>query len=44
MDKMCPVVHFEMPYEQSDRIAKLYQQAFGWQTQMLSAEMGNDAH
>jgi uncharacterized protein len=41
MTKMCPVVHFEMPYEQPDRIAKFYQHAFGWQTQLLGAEMDN---
>jgi len=41
MTKMCPVVHFEMPYEQRDRIAKFYETAFGWQLQMLGAEMGN---
>jgi predicted enzyme related to lactoylglutathione lyase len=38
---MCPVVHFEMPYEQRDRMAKFYERAFGWKTQMLGAEMGN---
>jgi uncharacterized protein len=41
MTKMCPVVHFEMPYEQRERIAKFYESAFGWQLQMLGAEMGN---
>ena len=41
MTKMCPVVHFEMPYEQRDRIAKFYESAFGWQMQKLGAEMGN---
>ena len=41
MTKMCPVVHFEMPYEQCERMAKFYQRAFGWQTQMLDEEMGN---
>jgi len=41
MSRMCPVVHFEMPYEQRERMAKFYQQAFGWQTQMLGPEMGN---
>ena len=41
MAKMCPVVHFEMPYEQRDRIAKFYESAFGWQMQKLGAEMGN---
>jgi uncharacterized protein len=41
MSKMCPVVHFEMPYEQRERMAKFYQHAFGWQTEMLGADMGN---
>jgi predicted enzyme related to lactoylglutathione lyase len=41
MSKMCPVVHFEMPYEQRERMAKFYQESFGWQTQMLGDEMGN---
>ncbi len=41
MSKMCPVVHFEMPADDQNRIAKFYRDAFGWQTQMLSAEMGN---
>src|SRR5215470_11036749 len=39
MTKMCPVVHFEMPYERRERMAKFYQTAFGWQT--LGEEMGN---
>ena len=38
---MDSVVHFEMPYEKRDRMAKFYQSAFGWQTQMLGEEMGN---
>jgi len=38
---MNPVVHFEMPYENPDRMAKFYQSAFGWQTQKLGQEMGN---
>jgi predicted enzyme related to lactoylglutathione lyase len=41
MNKMCPVVHFEMPYEQRERMANFYKDAFGWQTQMFGAEMGN---
>ena len=41
MSKMCPVVHFEMPYEQRERMAGFYRNAFGWQTQMLGEEMGN---
>jgi predicted enzyme related to lactoylglutathione lyase len=38
---MDPVVHFEMPYNDSKRMAKFYEKAFGWQTRMLGAEMGN---
>jgi len=38
---MNPVVHFEMPYENRDRMAKSYKSAFGWQTQMLGEDMGN---
>ena len=38
---MDPVVHFEMPYEKRDRMAKFYESAFGWKTQMLGEEMGN---
>jgi predicted enzyme related to lactoylglutathione lyase len=37
---MNPVVHFEMPYENRERMAKFYGAAFGWQTQMLGEEMG----
>lgn len=39
--KMNPVVHFEMPYEDRARMAKFYESAFGWQTQMLGSEMGD---
>ena len=38
---MDPVVHFEFPYHDRERIAKFYQSAFGWKTQMLGPEMGN---
>ena len=38
---MNPVVHFEFPYENRERIARFYQAAFGWQLQMLGEEMGN---
>ena len=38
---MNPVVHFEMPYDDAARMAGFYQQAFGWQTQALGADMGN---
>jgi predicted enzyme related to lactoylglutathione lyase len=38
---MNPVVHFELPYEHRERMAKFYATAFGWKTQMLGPEMGN---
>jgi predicted enzyme related to lactoylglutathione lyase len=38
--KMNPVVHFEMPYENSDRLMKFYSQVFGWQMQKLGEDMG----
>jgi predicted enzyme related to lactoylglutathione lyase len=38
---MNPVVHFEMPAGDRERMAKFYTSAFGWQTQMLGEEMGN---
>ena len=41
MGKINPVVHFEMPYDNRERMAKFYQSAFGWQTQMLGEEMGH---
>jgi uncharacterized protein len=41
MSKMNSVVHFELPYEDADRITKFYQNAFGWQTQMVGEDMGN---
>jgi uncharacterized protein len=41
MKKMNPVVHFEMPADDTDRMADFYNQAFGWQTKKLGEEMGN---
>lgn len=38
--KMNPVVHFEMPYENSERLAKFYTKAFGWQMQKTGEDMG----
>ena len=38
---MNPVVHFEMPYDNRERMATFYGAAFGWQTQMLAEDMGN---
>jgi uncharacterized protein len=38
---MNPVVHFEMPYDNRQRMAKFYESTFGWHTQMLGEDMGN---
>lgn len=38
---MNPVVHFEMPYEDSKRMADFYAQVFGWQPKMMGPEMGD---
>jgi uncharacterized protein len=38
---MNPVVHFEMPYDNRERVAKFYEAAFGWQMRLLGEEMGN---
>jgi uncharacterized protein len=38
---MNPVVHFEMPYENSERLSKFYSDVFGWKMQVLGQEMGN---
>ena len=38
---MNPVVHFEMPYTDRDRMAAFYESAFGWRMQKLGPEMGN---
>ena len=38
---MDPVVHFEMPYENPERLVKFYTQAFGWRMQMLGKEMSD---
>jgi predicted enzyme related to lactoylglutathione lyase len=41
MSKMDPVVHFEMPYENGKRMAKFYESAFGWHTQILGDDVMN---
>jgi predicted enzyme related to lactoylglutathione lyase len=38
---MDPVVHFELPYDDRQRMAKFYDTAFGWRTQMLGEDSGN---
>jgi uncharacterized protein len=42
MGTMNPVVHFEMPAEDSNRMAVFYQDVFGWKTQTLGPEMGGE--
>jgi predicted enzyme related to lactoylglutathione lyase len=39
--KKNPVVHFEMPAEDRNRMARFYSSVFGWETQMFGEEMGN---
>jgi predicted enzyme related to lactoylglutathione lyase len=36
-----PVVHFEMPYEDSKRVAQFYAETFGWRMDDSGEEMGN---
>jgi hypothetical protein len=38
---MNPVIHFEMPYENRDRMAAFFSSVFGWKLQMLGEEMGS---
>jgi predicted enzyme related to lactoylglutathione lyase len=38
---MNPVVHFEMPYDDRQRMARFYEKVFGWKLQMYGEEMGN---
>jgi predicted enzyme related to lactoylglutathione lyase len=40
MGKMSPVVHFEMGYNDKDRIVKFYKTVFGWKAQQMGPEMG----
>ena len=38
---MNPVVHFEMPYDDRQRVAKFYESVFGWRMQALGEDMGH---
>ncbi len=38
---MNPVVHFEMPAEDRNRMANFYSTAFGWKTNIMGEDMGN---
>jgi predicted enzyme related to lactoylglutathione lyase len=36
---MDPVVHFEMPYDDAERIGRFYESAFGWKTNAMSDDI-----
>jgi uncharacterized protein len=38
---MNPVVHFEMPAEDRQRMTNFYTKTFGWQAQLWGEDMGN---
>ncbi len=40
MEKKNPVVHFEMPYEDRERMSDFYSKTFGWTMQKMGEEMG----
>lgn len=41
MKKMDPVVHFEMPYENHERLVKFYGETFGWTMRKWGEDMGD---
>ena len=41
MAKSDPVVHFEMGYNDKERMVKFYETVFGWKGQDMGPEMGN---
>ena len=41
MSSTNPVVHFEMPYDDVERVAAFYRSAFGWDMTGLGEEMGD---
>ncbi len=40
MSNMNPVVHFEMGYNDKERMKKFYESAFGWDLKQMGPEMG----
>ena len=38
---MDPVIHFELPCNDRERLARFFETAFGWKAQLLGPEMGN---
>ena len=41
MSKMNPVVHFEMPAQDRDRMVDFYTNVFGWNAQKMGPDFGN---
>jgi predicted enzyme related to lactoylglutathione lyase len=41
MTEQSPVVHFEMPYEDLERVSAFYGEAFGWGMQAMGPDMGD---
>ncbi|MEW6722846.1 MAG: VOC family protein [Candidatus Micrarchaeota archaeon] len=41
MKKMNPVVHFELPAEDKERMKKFYAKTFGWEMNQMGPDMGN---
>jgi predicted enzyme related to lactoylglutathione lyase len=39
--KQDPVVHFEMPYKDHERVMNFYSRAFGWNMHKLGSDMGD---
>ena len=39
--KMNPVIHFEMPANDRERMSDFYSGVFGWQMNMMGPDMGN---
>jgi uncharacterized protein len=39
--KMYPVIHFEMPAKDNERVRKFYESVFGWQITQLAPDMGD---
>ncbi len=39
--KRYPVVHFEMPADDRNRMAEFYSKVFGWETHFFGKDMGN---
>jgi hypothetical protein len=39
--KTNPVVHFEMPYKNPERVSKFYETAFGWEMNDAGLDMGH---